>query len=167
MVNIEGTQPFVHRQICFVTVLLFWMGPVTSRLCVLSPVTSLRFISPLMLINVARWSSASSPRSNICPSHNRGCWMLLIWGRGNMKAFKCLMGVGQGSRVRATNDNVLRRAWVSASWERLCWWFSSACLCVLVCLFFSPLPFSSFFFWFICVLLGYVHLSWSRPALST
>lgn len=32
-----------------------------------------------------------------------------------MKAFKYLMGVGQGSRVRATNDNVLRRAWVSAS----------------------------------------------------
>lgn len=31
-----------------------------------------------------------------------------------MKAFKCLMGVGQGSRVRATNDNVLRTG-VSAS----------------------------------------------------
>ena len=32
-----------------------------------------------------------------------------------MKALKCLMGVGQGSGVRATNDNVLRRAGVSAS----------------------------------------------------
>lgn len=32
-----------------------------------------------------------------------------------MKAFKCLMGVGQSSRVRATNDNVLRRVGVSAS----------------------------------------------------
>lgn len=44
-----------------------------------------------------------------------GVWMLLICGRGNVKALKCLMGVGQGSRVRATNDNVLRRMGVQAS----------------------------------------------------
>lgn len=85
-----------------------------------------------MLINVARWSTASSPRSNICPSHNQGCWMLLIWGRGNMKAFKCLMGVGQGSGVRPTNDNVLRRAGVSASWEQLCWWVFHRHVCVSI-----------------------------------
>lgn len=76
-----------------------------------------------------------------------------------MKAFKCLMGVGQGSRVRATNDNVLRRAW--------CQRHESASVVSFhpcVCVFFPPFSFiqlslSSFFFWFICVLLGYVHLS--------
>lgn len=30
-----------------------------------------------------------------------------------MKAFNCLMGAGRGSKIRATNDNVLRRAAVS------------------------------------------------------
>lgn len=34
-----------------------------------------------------------------------------------MKAFKYLMGVGLGSGVRATNDNVLRKVGVSASYK--------------------------------------------------
>ena len=78
-----------------------------------------------------------------------------------MKAFKCLMGVGQGSRVRAANDNVLRRAGVRVMRAALLV-VSSAYLCVV---FFPPppssflAPFSLFLLWFICVLLAYVHLS--------
>lgn len=56
-----------------------------------------------------------------------------------MKAFKCLMGVGQGSRVRATNDNVLRRAW--------CQRHESASVVSFhpcVCVFFPPSPSFSF-----------------------
>ena len=75
------------KRIFSVAALLFRAGPVSSRRCVLSPVTSARFISPLVLINVARWSSASSPRSNICPSHNRGVLDVVNLRQGKHEGF--------------------------------------------------------------------------------
>lgn len=68
-----------------------WLGLLAGRVFY-HPSPRRWFISPLALIKAARRSCASSRGSNIGPGHNQGCWMLLIWGRGNVEALKCLMG---------------------------------------------------------------------------